>query len=731
MKFIFSIFFITFCITIFCQTEQRLNQFYNSNLPVSQLNNSSVERLDSIWIDYKKKNEITSNNEKPIKEFVYKHNFFLENLNKSGRVFYGDEISKYLNLIKDNILINHPRKNEIKVLLTNFTQLNAFTNDFGTIYVNIATVAKLENEIELYALLAHEISHVLSRHSFKIENKDNSLSKDKFDGINEVNELDYHKFSQKQELEADSLAYILLKDIGLNISNLESLFDKLQHSNNPIFETPININNLSKTNNYYSTEYLKNLHLKNKDTNYVNRIIKNDELTTHPSVEQRLQLYRKILKSDSTSAKNTINSSSTFVKCKELASLVLVQTLLSEHSYIESLYLVEQLLTLTPNNNYLIKIRLKLLLLITQSKYLNTEQNIVNEFGNSCSNKDYLLFRNCILQIPALEMNMLTILELKGNSESGDSLYFKRLLSFSYQFLYKYNTTLFKNIEGNLTLIKNLNYKDFSYAFNMEKVRTTEQNKLLKEDEKKGFLVIDEYHQDSILAKTFITEFKDQNLFNDAILDYKKRRTLFENMLTLDQLAIDFDPEKSYVKYKNGKFIAFKNIPSSVITALIQSDTYCFFKTKRSDEIYYEQSLFYENMITNLINKNQIYSIDLSNKYQKNKPITVADNHSHHLLSSWIGECLNFSDLVYSVLDEEFSTFILNLKVDYLVYNLNLVNFNPFTKTYQTLFYEIYFDVNTMGIAYVSVISGNKKPNERILKEYFNLSKKGKTLHEK
>lgn len=147
--------------------------------------------------------------------------------------------------------------------------------------------------------------------------------------------------------------------------------------------------------------------------------------------------------------------------------------------------------------------------------------------------------------------------------------------------------------------------------------------------------------------------------------------------------------------------------------------------------IDYEKSLFYQDLITEIINKDNVYTFDLTNKYHKNKNITVNDNYIHHILSTWVSECLNFEDLVYSTVDEQLMNYNKIIKTDYFVYNFYLILENPRTKKFRSYFYEIYFDVNTMGVAFVSKIFDIKKPEINLIRNNFKLSSLGKKKYEK
>ena len=99
----------------------------------------------------------------------------------------------------------------------------------------------------------------------------------------------------------------------------------------------------------------------------------------------------------------------------------------------------------------------------------------------------------------------------------------------------------------------------------------------------------------------------------------------------------------------------------------------------------------------------------------------------HYLLTNWIGECFNFEDLVYSVADEEIQDYLAKNNTEYLVYNFNILNKNKSNSKYRCLYYNLYFDLKTMGVAYVSTIASGKKPKKKYLMHYFYQAHFGKS----
>ncbi|MCJ8289045.1 MAG: M48 family metalloprotease [Crocinitomicaceae bacterium] len=721
-----TVLFIAFAAWNLNAQQINLDQFYNSSAPHKSLESSSSKRIDSLYAAYLQEHDIVEDNGS-YQEFIYDYNFFLEKLNKSGRVFSGDEISYYLNKLKNEILEGHPKKDLIHVYLTNFDQLNAFTNDFGSIYVNIATVAKIDSEMKLRVILAHEISHVLLRHSFKMANLDNHFSNNKFERINQISDFDSHQFSQMQELEADSMAYGLLRNQGYDISDLESLFDDLSTSRNPVFSKKVRLNELCLSTNPMQLDYLNRIEsiIENEEL-FAISVKEDDSLSTHPSAEARKLLYQRISQDSINVVANKIPSKNEgFDRYRLLAANVLARTLMTEHKYIEGLYLVIQLREKYPDDLNLLKHFLKLQVLVTQSKYMYNESSVLNEYGSSCSDLSFLVFRKGVLSIPALEMNILSTTNIKKAQDISEVPYLNRLSDFSYQFLYKYNPELItKNSEElNLSSV-NVNSKTLL----KRPLLTTFQKdryKVLSED---GYLLVDTLVRGMLIIDDFVAKFDQYDQFKKSLYSYRASRDAFEKMLTIDEFIVDFDPDESYKKFRKGESNSVKSISASAVTALVQTDTYVFTRNEGFGvTMDIKKTLEVQDLIAEMLQEEKYFSKDLTNLNRTNGKTSIRDNYTHYLLTNWIGECLNFEDLVYSVADEEIMDYLESSNTEYLVYNFNILNKNKSDGEYRCLYYNLYFDLKTMGVAYVSTIASSKKPKKKYLKHYFHQAHFGKT----
>jgi predicted Zn-dependent protease len=97
---------------------------------------------------------------------------FEKKLKDDGLVFEDPEVTEYINFVGKAVLPDEaPPENVVwKFGVLRDPEANAFALPNGSIYVNTGLLARLENEAQLASVLAHEVTHVLQRHSY-LENR--------------------------------------------------------------------------------------------------------------------------------------------------------------------------------------------------------------------------------------------------------------------------------------------------------------------------------------------------------------------------------------------------------------------------------------------------------------------------------------------------------------------------------------------------------------------------------
>lgn len=90
-------------------------------------------------------------------------------INSSGVLYEDTGIEHYLNRISKKLHMNSISSDiSFNVKVINDPSLNAFAFPNGVIYVHSGILARMDNEAQLAALLAHEMAHCIQRHSLRV-----------------------------------------------------------------------------------------------------------------------------------------------------------------------------------------------------------------------------------------------------------------------------------------------------------------------------------------------------------------------------------------------------------------------------------------------------------------------------------------------------------------------------------------------------------------------------------
>jgi predicted Zn-dependent protease len=149
-------------------------------------------------------------------------------IERSGQIYDDRRATAYVQGVMDRL---YPEfKGKIQVHLYDSTQLNAFALPNGSIYFNIGLLARIENEAQLAAVLAHEAAHFIGRHSFqqRVSAKNASafaVSGIPFSSLAAISSIS--GFSRDLEREADQKGYERLVRAGYNPNEAHKVFQQL------------------------------------------------------------------------------------------------------------------------------------------------------------------------------------------------------------------------------------------------------------------------------------------------------------------------------------------------------------------------------------------------------------------------------------------------------------------------------------------------------------------------
>jgi len=167
-----------------------------------------------------------------------------EIIDESDAIYKDPQLENYLNQLANKLAAQVAVDDDIKfsVKVLNEAVLNAFALPNGRIYVNVGILASCEDEAQLAALLGHEMTHVINRHSLRqfrsIINKSAFYSAVEmpaavFGGLGGVllTQLavvsSIYGYSQENEYEADRLGFEMMQKSGYDVREAPKLFEGL------------------------------------------------------------------------------------------------------------------------------------------------------------------------------------------------------------------------------------------------------------------------------------------------------------------------------------------------------------------------------------------------------------------------------------------------------------------------------------------------------------------------
>jgi len=161
-----------------------------------------------------------------------------EELKRRGLLYRDQEANQYINQIGQNLTPDFMKEsNPVHFYIIKNATANAMALPDGSIYVNIGLLSVVENEDQLAAILAHEISHVVQRHSLKstLNLQDTILAANIADIFLLGTGLSYASamgslagFSREQEKEADLVSLTYMHKAGYDLNQAPIVFRLFQ-----------------------------------------------------------------------------------------------------------------------------------------------------------------------------------------------------------------------------------------------------------------------------------------------------------------------------------------------------------------------------------------------------------------------------------------------------------------------------------------------------------------------
>lgn len=305
--------------------------------PMPAVLNESMEDIINRSKEYGRNRDDSHKTERNKMDFYKQSAFNLDLVLHSGRVSYGDEITTYLNAIKDTLLFDYPMlKEQITILTLRSPYVNAFATNTGMIFFNTGLLAQVEDEAQLAFIIAHEIVHFVKQHALNmhVEGLDYETDGDVSSSYREV--YKYHLRSKEVELEADELGlkkYYL--DVPYDLESVESVFDVLLFSYLPFHELRFDFSMFESEHYRLNPEYFP------AEIQAISAIEDyNDDLSTHPNIKTRKEKMLDILvdADQSIKRKKFLISEETFYYVRDLARFESIRQSVIEGEYVRAIY---------------------------------------------------------------------------------------------------------------------------------------------------------------------------------------------------------------------------------------------------------------------------------------------------------------------------------------------------------------------------------------------------------
>ena len=291
--------------------------------------------------------EIEGLSKKGSKEFVKGIHYGIDEILKSGKVLYGDPITKYVSKVGKKITDQNPELAEIRFYTLRSNIVNAFSTKQGIIFVTEGLVAQVSNEAQLAFVLAHEIAHYLKDHVIQGYKENIELAKSRTNHEAKIKSLS--TYSKEKEYEADGFGVELYHAAGYSKNELIDVYDVLAYS-----YLPFDLKSIPK--NYWNTDHLVIPESFFSDEIPIISIEKDydDSKSSHPNIKSRSEQVVDIIDNLSNWKDNVfLGSEEEFYHVRNIARFETIRNDLFNFRYGDALYSIFLLEDQFPNNIFL------------------------------------------------------------------------------------------------------------------------------------------------------------------------------------------------------------------------------------------------------------------------------------------------------------------------------------------------------------------------------------------
>lgn len=322
------------------------------------------------------KQKIDSKYKKKI-EKIYdeKYDYITANID-SSYFYFDDTINVYFQNILKNIQVANPILNnpDIKLYVSRATYPNASCLGEGSLIFNIGLLRYITNESQIAFIICHEFAHYTQNHVMKATTDylEKIYSKETQQKLKEIKYSQYNTYTNTKELakgyvfdsrkhgrlhesEADSIAFLFLRNTKYNENESFTALALLDSTDNEKYRDSILINTFFDFKeipfkNSWIAEEKKFIFLKDSVAEF-----EKDSLKTHPDCKERVANLLKMKSINNSEKVLFIQPVSLFNKVVDYSDFECIENRLKYKNLDGAFYLTLKLLKKYPKNVYLHK----------------------------------------------------------------------------------------------------------------------------------------------------------------------------------------------------------------------------------------------------------------------------------------------------------------------------------------------------------------------------------------
>ena len=294
------------------------------------------------------------------------------------KLLFDERFESYIDSLYTQLKLNNPilENENVVLLLSKNTSPNALSIGDGTLIFNVGLFSLLENGQQLQSVIAHEIAHLLMLHSTKtieerakinVETASNkselskNINSDKYNkgerSFTVLKDLLYKagESKRKQEIEADSLGYVLYKNTHAPNSEFLAALEMLKKFDSVpeiVLDSTIYMKVFDIPEQKFNDAWLAKENFESYNYDLYKEKINLDSLKGHPEIDIRIETLENSFPELESEEKINSYPNSSYKNLQEIARQAYVENLYYLNEYGLSTYLILKHLEEDPDNVY-------------------------------------------------------------------------------------------------------------------------------------------------------------------------------------------------------------------------------------------------------------------------------------------------------------------------------------------------------------------------------------------